>query len=523
MPASTIAARQPTLLQGLMRERHLTREQTVELLDRRARSMGIRDFALSLRQLDRWLGGHLVTEPRPSVCRVVEAEFGRSIQDLLSSAEAASSRLAPRAKSGAGSSLDRTLRTLDFVAWVAEHSSLSFEDVYEAVSEIAVSLEAEPFVRRVVADHKRSKVGRQQIAEALGAYYRWPSGMYGVSLDRRNMTSTLLTMEGWIGMDLALTRDEPLHALVDECGEAIRLCDAGVRGAVTRLARMELVDTVLVDQPIYQLSGVDLAPGRMGLRFGLADFAAYALTSDLLEEELLDSIVIADGPMPLREVYLPDVATVSAFSTRVCAGGPACLVAIARPAGDYALLVQERSRRVVNVAGRLAVIPKGFHQPTVDPLAETRVVATVERELEEELLGRIDLDQLSRQAERRAAPIHALNRSAPMEWLASHPDSYEMVCTGFGINLVTGNYELACVVVIDDVAWWQAYGHLVEANWEAARLHCISSRDRGGLSRLAVDDRWSNEGLFAFLEGMRWLESHDPSRMALPELHVSLS
>ena len=36
-----------TLLQSLMIERHLTREQVIEVLDRRARDMGVRDFALS--------------------------------------------------------------------------------------------------------------------------------------------------------------------------------------------------------------------------------------------------------------------------------------------------------------------------------------------------------------------------------------------------------------------------------------------------------------------------------------------
>src|SRR5436190_24392048 len=36
-----------TLLQSLMIERHLTREQVIQVLDRRARDMGVRDFALS--------------------------------------------------------------------------------------------------------------------------------------------------------------------------------------------------------------------------------------------------------------------------------------------------------------------------------------------------------------------------------------------------------------------------------------------------------------------------------------------
>ena len=72
-----------TLLQRRMIERRLTREQAIEVLDRRARDMGVRDFALSLRQLDRWLAGDVATLPRPSLCRVVEAEFGYPVERLL--------------------------------------------------------------------------------------------------------------------------------------------------------------------------------------------------------------------------------------------------------------------------------------------------------------------------------------------------------------------------------------------------------------------------------------------------------
>src|SRR2546429_2151006 len=77
-----------TLLQRLMVEHRLTREQAIEALDRRARDVGVRDFALSLRQLDRWLAGDLATLPRPSLCRVVEAEFAYPVQRLLALAHA---------------------------------------------------------------------------------------------------------------------------------------------------------------------------------------------------------------------------------------------------------------------------------------------------------------------------------------------------------------------------------------------------------------------------------------------------
>jgi len=82
-----VARQRVTLLQRLMKDRRLTREQTLDLLDERAVRMGVRDFALSLRQFDRWLAGDVGTEPRPSTCRVVEAEFGHPIDRLLAVVE----------------------------------------------------------------------------------------------------------------------------------------------------------------------------------------------------------------------------------------------------------------------------------------------------------------------------------------------------------------------------------------------------------------------------------------------------
>jgi hypothetical protein len=56
------------------------------------------------------------------------------------------------------------------------------------------------------------------------------------------------------------------------------------------------------------------------------------------------------------------------------------------------LLVQERSGSTLNATGRIAVIPKAFHQPLADFTDDAQLSATLERELEEELFGREELD-----------------------------------------------------------------------------------------------------------------------------------
>jgi hypothetical protein len=163
-PAAPSETRTRTLLHALVQGRHLTRPKTVDLLQARAEEMGITDFTVSLRQLDRWFAGQVATLPRPSVCRVIEAEFGYPIDVLL----------APETEVPIPASLhqppektDRTLRTVEFVSWIADQSNLAFDAVYVAVSEMADRLAAEPVSQRAGREHARAAVSRGQIAEAV--------------------------------------------------------------------------------------------------------------------------------------------------------------------------------------------------------------------------------------------------------------------------------------------------------------------------------------------------------------------
>ena len=53
------------------------------------------------------------------------------------------------------------------------------------------------------------------------------------------------------------------------------------------------------------------------------------------------------------------------------------------------------------------------------------------------------------------------------------------------------------------------------------RIRRSSSRDTAGLQALITDPAWSNEGLFAFLEGLQRLQAvGDPARRALPAIET---
>jgi hypothetical protein len=97
-----------------------------------------------------------------------------------------------------------------------------------------------------------------------------------------------------------------------------------------------------------------------------------------------------------------------------------------------------------------------------------------------------------------------------------------MECTGFGFNLVSGNYEFASLIVIEDEEWWDHFGGLIEANWESDALRRYSSRDMRLLTALAHDPAWSNEGLFALLQGFRRLADVGGDRVDIPFVELEI-
>jgi len=137
--------------------------------------------------------------------------------------------------------------------------------------------------------------------------------------------------------------------------------------------------------------------------------------------------------------------------------------------------------------------------------------------MEEELFGRPDIDN-TLGPQRSADPLHPSRLTAPMRRLTEKPDRLRMECTGFGLNLVSGNYEFASLIVIDDEEFWPRYGGVIEANWESSTLRRYSTQDPDLLSELISDVAWSNEGLFAMMQGLRRLADIGGRRVNLPPI-----
>ena len=188
---------------------------------------------------------------------------------------------------------------------------------------------------------------------------------------------------------------------------------------------------------------------------------------------------------------------------------------------DYLLLIQERSAQVLNGTGCLSVVPKAFHQPLGDYSHDAAISATIEREFEEELLGRSELEVVAsgsfidpRHLSRLSPPMRALIDGGASSWTAEF--------TGFGINMASGNYEFAGLIAIHDEQRWLDHGGDLRGCWESEGVRRYSSRDHDGIAHLISDNRWSNEGLFAFLQGLRRLAELAPDRVTVPAVSTSM-
>lgn len=416
--------------------------------------------------------------------------------------------------------------------WLDKHTGWPTGTARRDVAARLTSLDVHELKDRAA---RRSRVNQRQIADALRQYYPDCPDGFGYYTARHvgpDAVTSILTRPEWLDLDCPLIVGHDSLTLSGAEGQDLTLDEQAAGRAAQRLAETLALGTRLVDMPLYRLTGSDVGHGTISGSLAISRFIRYALTMDLLEGELVDTLAAGQlprpGSSPLRDRHLPDISAVLDVSNRLCAGGALALCAIARPAdpfrgpADYVLLVQERSAHVVNAARQLAVIPKGFHQPLTDYRADARIGATLRREMEEELFGRDDIDNTVSD-QRVADPMHPSRLSEPMRWLMAEPGRLRIECTGFGLNLVSGNYEFPGLIVIDDEQFWTRYGGLIEANWESSTLRQYSTLDRPLLTELISDVAWSNEGLFALLQGLRRLERIGGDRVNLPTIEWEIS
>ena len=516
-------------------QRHESRQEFAASVVKAGRLLGDHTLACDARLVARWEDGD-VDRPRPAYQRALAALSGRPFHELGFRQHGDDALAAQNAKTGDDASVALRLTDdsplSDAVDWLDRRAGWVSGQALQRLNPALHALDLGTLRAR---GQLRGEISRAEIATAMAAYYEpsYPYRFYVATSDGKPVTTSVLTRPDWLDLSLPLRegRDD-IHVDLSLQPPSHQLPDVAIYGAIRRLAEIVRTGTQLVNAPLYRLQRVEVSRSALTGTVGLARFVDYALTLDLLETELMDAILaghgIATGSLPLRDHYLPDATSLTDIADRFCAGGPLALFAVARSRrrksrADYALLIQERSANVLNSARRLAVIPKGFHAPMVGFADDAQITSTIERELEEELFGRAEVDSTFAHP-LHADPMHISRLTPPMRWLAEHDDSdsWRIECTGFGINAITGTFEVASLIVIDNPSWWGEYGGQIEANWESAGLQRYSSLDHDQLADLIHNPAWSNEGIFAFCQALRRLAQIGGERVNLPSIDLEI-
>ncbi|WP_141823317.1 transcriptional regulator [Humibacillus xanthopallidus] len=412
------------------------------------------------------------------------------------------------------------------------HTSLTFlDELSGAVPGTAFAAVANPssgtMGRGIPPPAVHVLVDRGSVARLLSSYYASSDGQAAqleIVTARERLGTTLVAPARQVA---ALGGSHSYAAAFTYIQRAEPAMPAGtpelLAAAHQRLQRCLVGGTRFSDQATYRLVDAHLGPDGIRAGFSPSSFAKYGLTWDLLEGEALDAVASGNYALPLRDQLLPTLSSVLEPAGRLCFGGAVALSAFARPAAagrepDYVLLVQERSPRVINANGRLAVIPKCFHQPTNEPRAEVDIATTIRRELEEELFGRQEVDS-SAGSHAVADLLHPSRMTKPMRWLLAE-SALDVQLTGFAYNLLTGSFEFPALVAVHDERFWTRFGGRVAANWESSGLMRFSSLDTEGLEHLIHDPRWSDEGLVALALGLKRLALISPERVRLPAFEI---
>lgn len=302
------------------------------------------------------------------------------------------------------------------------------------------------------------------------------------------------------------------RAIIDSHAETMRDYAAKI------IERLQKLQVDIWDQPLYRLNFFEFG-AHPSVEFSESSFVTYRFTTGLLADELVDALVQSQGDidailvrqdyyLPIRSRIMRDSKSLLNLESRICAGGMGALIAFA-DRDRFLLPIQARSSKVSDGRGLRAVIPKAFHQPTVSPLEESRLEATLFREIFEELYG-------GNEAERGHDNISHdwfWPKKAGVNYFREHHGAYTTEVTSFGINAASGNYEFGMLLVVPDQWYWRTFGSELQKNWETSRIALIPSDNKEQLETLLTEDIWASEGLVHFVEGLLRLKSVAGRRM----------
>ena len=149
------------------------------------------------------------------------------------------------------------IRSVDFVAWLAEQSKTSFRVVYDRLAARIQQLARIPDPDRSHRAYLYGRVTREQVVTALAQYYRTPlptdCTFYNVQVDGMTMPTTVLVRPGWMSTRIPLGAEPERFEYVSPSLAPIpppHLDGDALAAAINRLAMAELSSTVLTNDPL---------------------------------------------------------------------------------------------------------------------------------------------------------------------------------------------------------------------------------------------------------------------------------
>jgi len=396
-------------------------------------------------------------------------------------------------------------------------------------SKSATLLKARQFAGEKVANDGLLKQATKRYYDARG-FKETGLSEYSVAVDGHTVHSGMAVLPEWIGLNNPLNDTHESASFLPIQPPKVEFVQEQV---LHLLHTIELMNLRLWGGPIYRLLNVDFSSGLTRSSFAEVDFLHYRFTVGLVIDELVDALskydfsvdkvlANANSLLPVRNRILPDGQSLLGFQERICAGGITMVFAMPRPKpyNDFIFPIQQRSAIVADGHGMLSIIPRGFHESLTDQQKDVAPSISCYREIYEELFGGKEVEQ---HTERLRHDWFFGERQ--MRWFIDHKDSYELICTCFGIDMVSGNYQFGTLLIIHDGKYWDTFGNEIRANWEGKErtTRPISTKDSAALEELIQQGNWTGEGLQTLCEALLFLKKRYPRKVSLPNITRTIS
>lgn len=180
----------------------------------------------------------------------------------------------------------------------------------------------------------------------------------------------------------------------------------------------------------------------------------------------------------------------------------------------FVIPIHRRSPKVADNSGRLSLVPKAIHQPSVGvQVEEASPHWSVLKEIYEEIFS-------GKPAERfPEVRKHDwfLNRSKQVNLIWKDKEDCGVLATGFAIDALKGSCHISFLVYVEDTEYWKKYS-IVEPMWEQeGKFQWLDSRDADRIAHYVASPDWTSDGLFSFVEGILLLKDKFPKKVNLPE------